>query len=939
MNVPRVTPSALQTSPRFQSAKDFAQTYWQSAARSEGSLPELTAETIGDADFRRLADNVPTLCWIANGNGYIVWYNRRWHEYCGTSPAQMEGWRWQSVHDPELLPGVLAKWTASIGSGQPFEMVFPLRGADGLFRPFLTRISPLKDATGRVVRWFGVNVEISAQVAAEAALDQSEAKYEAIANSIDQMVWSTLPDGFHDYYNQRWYDFTGVPQGSTDGEAWNGMFHADDQERAWATWRHCLAKGEPYHIEYRLKHRSGLYRWVVGRAHCVRDDEGAITRWFGTCTDIQELVDAREVLARSREELERLVVSRTSERDRIWRNSRDILVEIGADGIFHEVSPAWTTILGHAPSEVAGHHFHEFVVEEDNAATQNALERAAVPDDLISIENRYRHKDGGFRWISWRTSEENGVVFASGRDITSEKEAEAELERAQEALRQSQKMEAVGQLTGGIAHDFNNLLTIVTGNIDMASRALDAASVTDARTRRALDNAMKGAERAAALTQRLLAFSRRQPLAPKPLDADKLVVGMSDMLQRALGETVELEIVTSPGLWRVEADPNQLEAALLNLAVNARDAMPDGGTLAIESLNARLDEGYAAQHAEVAPGDYAVIAVTDTGHGMSSATLARVFEPFFTTKEVGKGTGLGLSMVYGFVKQSGGHLKIYSEEGRGTSVKIYLPRILGEASDEPEPSAAADLEISRRRETILCVEDDDDVRAYTVECLRELGYRVLEAHDGASALRLMERQEQPLDLLFTDVVMPRMSGAELAQALRRRHPSLKVLYTSGYTRNAIVHGGRLDPGVEMIAKPFTFAALSAKVRDVIDQGQTGRLLLVEHEPTVRALTVEALAHSPYKVDQAANGTEALAKIRAAQGRYDVVLIDQALADRAGDALALEIRALYADMPLLLATDAGSEDLRSRFAEDRRIEVIDKPYTAAQLTDRLRGFRG
>jgi PAS domain S-box-containing protein len=509
----------------------------------------------------------------------------------------------------------------------------------------------------------------------------------------------------------------------------------------------------------------------------------------------------------------------------------------------------------------------------------------------------------------------------------------AERAKAEEALRQAQKMEAVGQLTGGIAHDFNNLLTVVTGNIDMANRALAAAGVTDARTRRALDSAFKGAERAAALTQRLLAFSRRQPLAPKPLDVDKLVISMSDLLNRALGETVELEIVTSPGLWRVEADPNQLESAILNLALNARDAMPRGGHLTIESTNARLDEAYAAQHAEVAPGQYVVVAVTDTGSGMSKETAARVFEPFYTTKEVGKGTGLGLSMVYGFVKQSGGHVKVYSEEGLGTTVKLYFPRLFSEGALE-EATLAQGIEASPRRETILVVEDDDDVRAYTAECLRELGYRVIEAHDGPSALRLHERQKHPIDLLFTDVVMPGMTGRELADAARERQPKLKVLYTSGYTRNAIVHGGRLDPGVDMIAKPFTYQALGQKVRDVLDQGRTGRVLMVESEANVRALAAEALTSAGYTVEEAANALEALAKVRSAQGQFDALVTNWSLSDHAGDWLLGELRALHADLPVLLATAEQLESLQERFAGDRCVSVMGQPYTAAKLRSEL-----
>lgn len=510
----------------------------------------------------------------------------------------------------------------------------------------------------------------------------------------------------------------------------------------------------------------------------------------------------------------------------------------------------------------------------------------------------------------------------------------AERQRAEDALRQAQKMEAVGQLTGGIAHDFNNLLTVVIGNIDMATRSLEAAGTQDPRAKRALENSMKGAERAASLTQRLLAFSRRQPLAPKPIDVDKLVTGMSDLVNRALGEVVKLEIVTSPGLWRVEADPNQLESAILNLAVNARDAMPHGGELVIETTNARLDEEYCAAHAEVAPGQYVVIAVTDTGEGMPRHIQERVFEPFYTTKEPGKGTGLGLSMVYGFVKQSGGHIKIYSEEQQGTTIKVYLPRLLSEAGVEEESDLTPPLEASPSSETILVVEDDDDVRAYTVECLRELGYRVLEAHDGPSALRLLQRQSEPPDLLFTDVVMPGMSGRELADQARQHQPTLRVLYTSGYTRNAIVHGGRLDAGVDMIPKPFTHAALAQKIRDALDAGRTGRVLVVEDEPTVRSLAMELLVGGGYGVDEAANAAEALARVRSAQGRYDVVFITDTIDDNPGQPLVGELRKLHADMPVLLASKDREDELLETFKKDRCTGVISKPYTGTKLIEAL-----
>jgi nitrogen-specific signal transduction histidine kinase/ActR/RegA family two-component response regulator len=391
-----------------------------------------------------------------------------------------------------------------------------------------------------------------------------------------------------------------------------------------------------------------------------------------------------------------------------------------------------------------------------------------------------------------------------------------ELRIKDEALRQSQKMEAVGQLTGGVAHDFNNLLQIIIGNLETLQRTVPESS---GRMHRAVQSAMNGARRAASLTRRLLAFSRRQPLDPKPIDVNVLVTGMSELLHRSLGETIETETVRAAGLWRVEADANELESTILNLAVNARDAMQTGGRLTIETANTYIDEAYAAGQAEVTPGQYVAISISDTGEGMDADTMARAFEPFFTTKPVGRGTGLGLSQVYGFVKQSGGHVKLYSEPGQGTTVRIYLPRWDGDL-EVVEPQHDTPIPEGEREETILVVEDDDDVRAFSVESLRELGYRVVEAHDGAAALRLIERQPR-IDLLFTDVVLPGgMTGAQIAAQARAMRTDLKVLFTTGYARNAIVHHGRLDKGVQLLTKPFSFKDLAAKVRDILDG--TGR---------------------------------------------------------------------------------------------------------------------
>jgi signal transduction histidine kinase len=399
-----------------------------------------------------------------------------------------------------------------------------------------------------------------------------------------------------------------------------------------------------------------------------------------------------------------------------------------------------------------------------------------------------------------------------------ERVADVERLKAEEALRQAQKMEAVGQLTGGVAHDFNNLLTVIIGGLETVSRQLTDSPGPDAvrRIERAVAMATHGAERAATLTARLLAFARRQPLDPRPVDPGRLVTGLADLLQRTLGERVEFETVSGAGLWLTNVDAGELENALVNLAVNARDAMPDGGRLTIETSNACLDDDYVAAIPEpVSAGQYVLIAVTDTGTGMDQATMDQVFEPFFTTKEVGKGTGLGLSQVYGFVRQSGGHIRIYSELGLGTTIRIYLPRLVGGAlaADKAPDSSIA----HGGSETILLVEDHEDLRVYSAGVLRELGYQVLEAGNGRAALDLLQSHND-VALLFTDVVMPEgLDGRQLAEEAIRRRPGIKVLYTTGYTRNAIVHNGRLDAGVNLISKPFTYRELAAKVRRLLDE--------------------------------------------------------------------------------------------------------------------------
>ncbi len=646
---------------------------------------------------------------------------------------------------------------------------------------------------------------------AVARLQASEARWRAITDSIDQMVWSTRSDGFHDFYNQRWYDYTGVPAGSTDGQAWNGMFHPDDQERAWAVWRESLKTGAPYRIEYRLRHHTGVYRWVLGRAQPVVDDQGVITRWYGTCTDIQDIVDARDVLARSREELERIVEQRTRERDQAWKYSQDLQAVLDENGVFTAANDAWTHLLGWTPAEVVGQHHLRFNDPAHRARSEQAL-ATAVGGTLPAYETLCLCKDGGTRWISWVAAREGRHVYASGRDVTHDRAAEAALESTRQQLRQSQKMEAVGQLTGGIAHDFNNLIAATAASLELLGKRIAQGRFDGVD--KYIGMAKGSIRRAATLTQRLLAFSRRQTLDPKPTDVNRLVSGLEDLIRRTVGPQVHVEVVGSGGLWVAEIDASQLENSLLNLCINSRDAMaPDGGRLTIETANKWLDDRGAAE-VGLPPGQYVSVCVTDTGTGMSPDVAARAFDPFFTTKPLGQGTGLGLSMVYGFVRQSGGHIRIYSEVGMGTTMCMYFPRCLASARDigaELIPDAVT----AGGGKTILVVDDEATLRLLITEVLQEAGYTVIPGVDGPSALQSLQAAGH-VDLLITDVGLPGgMNGRQVADAARVARPELKVMFITGYAENAAVGNGFLETGMTVMTKPFELSALVQKVEEIL----------------------------------------------------------------------------------------------------------------------------
>jgi len=557
--------------------------------------------------------------------------------------------------------------------------------------------------------------------------------------------------------------------------------------------------------------KDGTAFWALVVVDAIRDEEGQLIGFAKVTCDITERHRAHE---------ERL------ESERRYRRLVEAVVDYAIfqlDPLGHVATwnPGAQRIKGYAPEEIIGRHFSAFYTPEDmeKQVPKMALAQAADQGRFEAEGWRVR-KDGTRFWASViidRIIDESGAIIGFAkvtRDLTERKQAQDELRRVQEQLAASQKLEAVGQLSGGIAHDFNNLLMIVLGNIENAERSSRHLAI--ANLHRALANAKRGAQRAAALTTRLLAFSRRQALDPRPINVNQFISGLQEFIQRTLGERVEVATVGSAGLWRIEADINQLESAIVNLAINARDAMPEGGKLTVEAANVSVDEEYFRANPEVAIGQYVAICVSDTGTGMNPEILDRAFEPFFTTKDPGHGTGLGLSQVYGFVKQSGGNVKIYSEVGEGTSIRMYFPRYLG--SEQPEADDGSELLAEGDSiETILVVEDDADLRTYVLEVLRNLNYRVLSAASAQAALTILLQEEQKVDLLLTDVVMPGINGRELGRRAQQIRPNLNILYMTGYSRNAIVHQGRLDNGVDLLEKPITQARLALKVREILDR--------------------------------------------------------------------------------------------------------------------------
>ncbi|MGE7369476.1 PAS domain-containing protein [Neorhizobium sp. NPDC001467] len=842
----------------------------------------------------------------------------------------------------------------TIATGEAFLSEYRVHHADGSIRDVAARGRLIVNEQGKAIRFPGMLFDITARRRAERAAAKYDERYRLLFQALDdgfcviKMIWDedgTPVDYIFLEVNSSFERQTGILNAA--GRRMRDI--APNHEQHWFDTYGRVARNQEKITFENVAEALGKY-YDVQAFPVDGPESGHVAVLF---SDRSEKKQAENALRASEAEFRTLSQSVLNH---IWIAKPDGEAIWFNDRVYE--------YLGVEPGSFTN-SIRPFVHPDDLPQALTAWQVALTSGQILQTEYRILRKDGTFRWHVVRAvpvrdprgiiqrwigtntdiehSKRNEEALASLNATLEEKieERTQELIVSQKALQQAQKMETIGQLTGGVAHDFNNLLQVVAGNLQLLAK--DVAG--NERAERRVSNAMAGVSRGAKLASQLLAFGRRQALEPKVINIGRFLNGMEDLLRRSIGESVEVEVIAAGGLWNTFADPTQVENAVLNLAINARDAMDGSGKLTIEVGNASLDQDYARSHAEVEPGQYVMIAVSDTGSGMSDGIIEKVFEPFFSTKPEGKGTGLGLSMVYGFVKQSGGHVKIYSEVGHGTTVRVYLPRAL---ADEDREIVVHNGPIVGGTETVLVVEDDDEVRATVVETLADLGYRVLTARDAQAGLTVVE-SGIPIDVIFTDVVMPGpLKSREMARRAKERLPNLVVLFTSGYTENSIVHGGKLDAGVELLSKPYTREALARRLRHLITNQKQQQLasapkvpaitasavdnapavlpltiLVVEDDALIRVNTAEMLADLGHRVLDAGTACEAIAMLE--RGGIDLIVTDLGLPDMNGHELAGKARGLWPDIAVVYATgDASVPD------DVPGAVLLGKPYDEATL---------
>ena len=803
--------------------------------------------------YRSLVEATTAIVWDTPASGEFEVEQPGWSAFTGQNFKEYRGWGWLQVIHPDDQHETAKVWNAAVESSSTYEVEHRLLAKDGTYHNMMVRAVPILADDGSIRQWIGIHTDITEQRRIEQELKEAKIaavvrenthRYNFLADSVPLIIWTARPDGNLDYYNRVWFDYTGFTLEQTKDWGWGAVVHPDDLKMCVDRWTHSFKTGEPYEIEYRFKRAIGDYRWFLGRATARRGDNGEIVQWVGTGTDIDDQKRAEASLRRTQTGLESKVAERTAElsksntalrEENAERKRAETALQRQQDElrVLFDMIPAmiWfkdteNRILrvnkrvaesaGKSVAEIEGRPSLEIYPEDAARFYADDLEVMQSGAPKLEYIETLRNKAEDEHWVQTDkvpVRDAGGTVvgiIVMAQDITERKRIEAALHSSELQLRQSQKMEAIGQLAGGIAHDFNNLLTVIIGRAQLLEKRNDMS----APVLRSVNLIHKTGLRAAALTRQLLQFSRQQVLQPQIIDLNILVPEMQEMLRSLISEDIDLVIKLS-NIGKINADPGQVQQVVMNLVVNARDAMPKGGKITIETSNIQLDAEYCAKNIDSTAGPCVMLAVADTGCGMDEKIRAKIFDPFFTTKEQGKGTGLGLSTVYGIVKQAGGSIYVYSEVGHGTIFKVYFPEVMGKV--QSGQSGATLTPLAGGGETILLVEDEEGIRELLSEILTSLGYTVLTAMDGEQAIRCSEGHKGKIQLLLTDVVMPKLNGKEVALRLHPVRPDMKVLYMSGYTNHAIVSRGVLDAGIEFLEKPLTSESVAAKVREVLDQ--------------------------------------------------------------------------------------------------------------------------